>query len=83
MKTTKVKLGTCVTVYWMDSNFVKGWFQGHEETALLPIVKTIGWVTMCTDALLEIASTQVIDGAKLNPLAIPKGAILKMEKVKL
>jgi hypothetical protein len=38
---------------------------------------------MCTDALLEIASTQVIDGAKLNPLAIPKGAILKMEKVKL
>jgi len=83
VKSVKPKLGMCVLVYWMDSNYVQGWHHGHIETALLPIVKTIGWVTKITDALLEVAGTQVVDGAKLNPLAIPIGAILKIEKVKL
>lgn len=81
MNAEKLENNTLVRLKWVDSNFAKGWRHHEENTATLPVVVSVGYVTKCDDKLVELSShVGLLDGAKLNPLTIPWGAIESVEK---
>lgn len=81
MKLPDLKGNSLLRVTWLDSNFAKGWHSSREQTAEAPRIVTVGYVTSCTEDVLELTSTLAEDGGKLNPLSIPVATILTVEKL--
>lgn len=77
----EMKSNSLLRVTWLDSNFAKGWHASREQTAEVPKIVTVGYVTACTEDVLELTSTIAEDGGKLNPLSIPTRTILTVEKL--
>ena len=77
----EMKSNSLLRVTWLDSNFAKGWHASREQTAEVPKIVTVGYVTAATEDVLELTSTIAEDGGKLNPLSIPTRTILTVEKL--
>jgi hypothetical protein len=80
MKPANIKLNMFVRVTWYDSAYEPGWIYRTKPPFALPPLITVGKVTHVDSQMVEIASTFGEKGA-LNPLCLPWGAIVKLEKL--
>jgi len=81
MKSVPILVGKLVSIKWKDSNFAPGWNNCHRITASIPEVKSIGWVTFCDKAILELANHIGEEGARLNPTSIPWRSIIEVKQL--
>ena len=81
VKLSKLKLDQRVQLNWLDSNFQPGWHYGELQHGC-PYITTVGFIAVIEKTYIVITSTRggALKG-KLNPLTIPIGAIISMEKI--
>lgn len=66
---------------WHDSAFEMGWRYG-DGVLKLPVVFSVGYITHLDKQIVEITGTRGETKGVLNPLAIPRGCIFKVERLK-
>jgi len=86
------KLGTLVLIEWLDSTSLSGWqyLAPNETLSFSPRrIKTIGWVVATSPVALLLTAHTSEPGegdprfGSLDPLAIPRGCIMKLQAVTL
>ena len=69
-------------VLWRDSSTSPGWKDGAKAVELRPLrCLSAGWVVGLDKESLLLYHTVSEDGGTLDALAIPRGCIVKIEKV--
>jgi hypothetical protein len=78
MKPKGFQQGTAVKVYWHDSASAQGW-QYTSKVGQVGFIVSIGFVVNCKKDCITITTSFSSDGASIDPLSIPWGAIAKVE----
>jgi hypothetical protein len=80
-----IRLTKKIYVEWIDSNTIIGWTFGKnltDEFAEAGKICSIGYLVKDTKEFITITTSISINGSVMDPLTIPKCAILKRKTLK-
>lgn len=78
MKAKGFLSGTAVRIYWYDSASAQGW-QYTSKVGQVGFIVSMGFVVNCKKDCITITTSFSSDGASIDPLSIPWGAIQKVD----
>jgi len=79
----KYKFGEILLVKWCDSSHMDGWHNSEAVTRMEMITcKTVGMFHCQTDLLIKLCPTVADNEEVMGPIAIPKGCIIKITRLK-
>lgn len=70
-----------VHLTWIDSKADRGWT--YEPDPDPATIETLGWLVSETDTAVVVSTSLADCGSRMDPLTIPKCAIIRRRKVKL
>lgn len=79
MQKIPVPFGHVVRVDWHDSKALDGWQYDPTMPRTVGRIRTIGMCVQTSDYALTITSSACLNGATMDDLSIPWGAIVEME----
>lgn len=76
-----LKLGHAVRVFWYDSASHGGW-QYSTKIGDVGKIVTLGYVLNTKPNCITVSSSIATDNASIDPISIPWGSILKIDRIK-